>query len=353
VNGGFEYNPGNSGRDFNANFDMGATGVRLERSTSDGFFPTSTPAIMAVQTWINPTALPGSTQVLHLCGNTTEAWSLEINSSQKVVFRWNDAGGAHTLTSLTSLATGTQYCISATVFSSDGSDQVGILLIDDNVEATLRIPAGLIMTAATGKFTSGATDVNTLRFDGDMQGLQIIKHKNMLPYQLIYMYKYGHKMLISDGGGGIDDIQQEYLALERDDLGFVSDWPNVGDMIDDSGNGRHIAVLGPPARSIFVSQPGGWTLGADVAGSFIGLSPIFQKYGLRGYRFLELTAGSTNLSIEQTVTLPSGQTAATVLIWLRGNGISEQIELDWDGDVELITVPDGEWTQYLWTKASL
>ena len=353
VNGGFEHNLGDAGRDFLSNLDMGASGVRLERSTSDGFFPTNTPAIMAVQTWINPTTLPASTQVLHRCGNTTKAWSLEIDSSQKIVFQWFDAGGTHTLTSVSSVVTGTHVCISATIFSSDGFDQIGILMIDDNVEATLRIPAGLIMTVAAGKFTSGATDTDTLRFDGDMQGLQILKHKNILPYQLIYLYKYGHKMLVSDGNGGDDDIQLEYLALERNDLGFASDWPVTGVMIDDGGNDRDIAVLGSPARAIFLPQPHGWTAGADIAGSFVGLSKNFRKYGILALRFLELSAGSTNLSYEQTITLPPGETAATILIWLRGNGFGEQIELDWEGDVELISVPDNNWAQYLWTKASL
>jgi len=353
VNPGFEWNPGEGGRDAGKTIDLGASGTRLINTGGASLSGTGTPVAFSAGIWVEQDTAPASVQTIMICGNTTTSWKVELNSSQKVVFTWTDVAAAdHVITSSSAISLNTPTFISVAMFTVNGTDLIAVLMIDDKVEGFIRIASGSgrDMRVPVGELAIGSRSDNTLRFDGKIAGGFIVTGKQILPYQLVYVYYYGIKGLVSSSS----IMSPNYWGLEAADFGAV--WPfdeSSGPILDKSGNGRDLTVVGSPTITSQIAKPNGWTIGTDLDSSTAsGLISTDPKHGLFSLLFKEATPTATK-HISQTVNMPTGEVDSTIILWVKSKGgANKKIRVKYDTDDNEITAGAQDvWRQFIKTSS--
>ena len=347
-NPGFDWNPIESGRDAEkAIVFNGTTQALWGNGHGPGVVPSGAPPVMAVGMHVNWDTQQSAVVNLAHAGTTTKAWKLYINAVNKVVFEWVDTTPTtRSITSADALSAASEHFIAATMFTTDGSDIVAVLMIDNIVVATTRVASALAMRAAVGNFDVGGLYATGEYFDGRIAGVFVIKNKQVLPYQLTYLYRYGLESLYKES-----IMSPNYWGFEAADFGGV--WPMLAsddsdEVTDQSGNGRDFGPFVPP-KATNIRKPTAWTLGSIFASSTAsGLKTGSTKHGLFGCHF-ERGAGASGFKIEQSPTLPADDW--TVILWIKvASGLCD---IAFDGAAGGIGSTGGQMKQYIKTFDSV
>jgi len=350
VNPGFEWNPGESGRDSLKYLVIDANTKYLSHATSGNFKPSgSAPNFLSVGWWIKRGSTGGAgDDVIAVCGHTTPAWKLWIDGSGLINFSWWDTGGTeHTMVSITGvLALGSAPAfISVCMYSTDGTDIVAALLVNGSFGNINRVASPLAMRTPVGELRIGQLN-STNWFEGNLYNGFVLTDIAVLPFQLVDLYLYGLGHL-TDGG---PFTEQYWMVTSTHLKGLWLIQEPSGDILDASDNANDLTVNGSPSRIVHIRKPKGWTLGADFnASTTSGLIPGFTQLRTGAYAvlFLESTGSSTKF-LEQVVDVPVGTTFLTLAIWLYklDAGITAQIEIEWQGSIDTLTPSTVGWHQY-------
>lgn len=355
LNPSLSWNPGEGGRDAEYYLQFGSAGERLERSVT-GMYGDDVYLILGM--WVYWDSTQGAITCLVRMGSSTIAYELVLTASNKLEFTWWDTGAtAHTTLSNSAFPTAGWHFIGVTNFTTDGTDTVTVLMLDEAVIGDSRLATTADLRTPVGDFTVGASASDAERFGGKIAGLVITKTTKfdfdmavLHPYQLRNLYYYG---LLGTFEESI--MSPNSLGLQKADFTVVCPFSNsLGDtsglVKDYSGNGRDLTVLGSPTKANNQRMPGAWTLGSALSGSDdSGLSDVQTKNGLFSLHLDE--TGDANLYIEQEVDVPDDVSDMTVILWVYGGAASKQVEVTWESGTDTITATNGAWTQHIRTKS--
>lgn len=344
-NPGFDWNPGEGGRDALALVDF--TGGRLESTTSEAVSP------LAAGLWFNADAVTG-TQELMECGGTTYAWRLRLNGSA-LEFHFHDGTADRTLTAATTITTGRWFFVSFTQFKqSFNNSLITVLMLDEAIEDT-DVRSGASIRTPSGTTTLGAGVAGANPFNGKIAGAFYVSTiQPLFPFQLSYIYRYGIKGLAANA-----ITSPAYWGL--DDGPVFGIWPfdeTAGDILDTSGNDEDLTVQGSVSRTAHIAKPGAaWTKGSSFNSSLVsGLYSDDTKHGLWCVRFNE-SSGDANMYIQQNQisTPPPGDVTDWTLIFnvksLSGASQIKLVLIDSSGtDTYTITGTLNTWDQYIITR---
>ncbi len=355
VNAGFDYNPGEGGRDGGSTVDFVAGDAAT--GTLSGMFPTGTPPVMSCGVWVNMKASPAADEYLLHAGETTFGWALGIASDDKPFFEYDESDSTTRRLDATSTipvaggATDWRF-VGATLFTVDGTEVYAALMIGDQNGITLdgftRLAAPLAMKTPTLFFGVGATATPSSGIDGLMSGAFVIVDRQILPYQLGYIYKHGMRGLYS-----ADVMNDKYWGLDIDEL--VSVWPfdeTAGNIIDNSANSNDLAITGSPARAVQIAKPKGWTLGADLGTSLTsGLIKSEKKHGTHAMLIDEASNTATK-NMTQSIDTSRNGGEVTLVIWCFGRTAGQldfRVKLEATESYITISATLNEWKQFIIT----
>lgn len=333
-NPSFEWNPGELGRDGGYYIDLGAAGTRLSQASPVGLQSTGAPPVMSGGIWVRWDAVTGEQRII-TCGFATVAWRLYKNTSHQIVFDWWDTANAiRTVTSNTVVTTGVWYHIAFTIFSTIGTDAVTVMVINgDHDGGPVRTTSALAMRTASGVFAIGADPDDTDRLDARVCGAWVITGKQLLPYQLAYIYRWGQRGLIKQSSpetGFASPITPEYWGFSAADFGGCWYFDENTTPVLDSAANRDLTIVGSPTITKNMRKPGYWTLGSTFSSSTIsGLVSSSAKAIGGNFGVLFNEAGAANLYIEQVITTPANQSTHTLVLWLKSIGSNKQIKVEY------------------------
>ncbi len=356
VNPGFDHNPGEQGRDATNSVDCTAAGDLFVVTVGGGslMYPTGNPPIMACGAWINKDVSPSADEVVLHCGQTTFAWELGVNSSNKPYFEWEDSAGLHRVTGATSVTVDNSayQFIGATLFTVDGTEVYAVLMLGDQTSITvdgfLRIAAPSTMIVPTTFFGLGAQADDTEHLGGLIAGAFVLIDKQILPYQLAYIYKHGIRSLFSD-----DVMTDSYWGLAKENIAAV--WPfdeSSGNLLDKSGNAKDLIIQATPTFATVIAKPGGWTLGTTMATTTTsGLTKANTRHGHHAF-LLKEPGPDVFEYIEQSVETSRQSGKVTCIFWARGNTAGEldfRIRLGVGEAFQVVSTTLNVWKQFIMT----
>ncbi len=309
---------------------------------------------MAAGAWIRAKSSPGADEIIMHCGHVTMAWELGVDSSNKPYFEWDDTAGLHRVTSATAIPVDNTVWrfVGVTLFTVDGTDVYAVLMVGDQTSITvqdvLRIAAPTTMTAAGGNFGLGSNADDTEHLDALISGAFILKDKQILPYQLAYIYKHGMRSLFSN-----DVMTDSYWGLAKEEIAAVWPFDEIsGNLLDKSGNSKTLTLVGAPTRNTEIAKPAGWTLGSSMATSVTsGLTKANVKHGHHAF-LLDEPEPDGNDYIEQTLTTSRQTGKVTCIFWARGNTAGEldfRVRLGSGGAHGVVSTTLNVWKQFIMT----
>ena len=354
-NPGFDHNPGEGGRDGGSTVDFEA-GDGAVSSVSD-MYPDGTPPVMSCGVWVNMKASPGADEYLLHAGESTFGWALGIASDEKPFFEYDESDSttrrldATSTIPMTGGATDWRF-VGATLFTVDGTEVYAALMIGDQdgitVDAFTRLAAPLAMKVPSLFFGVGATSTPSSGIDGLMSGAFVTVNRQILPYQLAYIYEHGMRGLVGD-----DVMNDRYWGLSSDELSAV--WlfdETSGNLADSSANNHGLTVTGSPARADQIAKPRGWVLGADFVSSLTsGLIKSTRKHGTHAL-LLDEAADSATKTLLQTIDNTRSGGAVTLVLWVYGRTAGEldfRVRLTEIAGYVTVSATLNEWKQFIIT----
>ena len=355
-NPGFDYNPGAVGRG-KFTLDFGGAGDHGHASVTDTQ-PTGDPPVMSCGAWVNLQAGLAADGVIMRSGQGTMAWMLGVDSAEKAFFEWEDSGGTNRVTGATALPTTDNEAdwrfVGATLFTVDGTETYGVLMLGDangiTVDGFLRdaAPDGVLLTPNTNLSFGGRTD-GTLLLNARMSGAFVIVNRQILPYQLGYIYKHGLRSLYS-----ADVMDDKYWGLKSGEL--VGVWPfdeSATPLLSKGFTARDMTLVSLPAPAAYISKPSGWTLGADLASSSLsGLTTDQKKHGTHSLLLDEPSDSATRTLKQAGLDTSRENGKVTCVIWCRGRSAGEldfRIKLEAAEGYIIISSTLNEWKQFIVT----
>jgi hypothetical protein len=351
LNPSFDWNPGESGRDGVYYYTLGGAGQRLTYATAADLDMVSSNFLVAG--WIRPTTLPGTTMSIAVCGSTQIGWKVYINGSNKLVFEWVDTGPTtRTLTSVTSVVDDQWVFFCAMIYTTSVSDSTTLLFMNDTLEASFHNATVLLMRAATGTFSIGATTSDTERFQGDVCGFVILTGASGVntgprPVMARHLYLYGLRSLWKNEANLYQQMPHHYWGFRNNEYGALWVFDENTQIRDRTENGRHLTLVGSPVATANRRKPKGWTMGTDFANSTgSGLAYDVRRYGLASLLFFD--TGSATMTCSQTLTPITEQTFWTIWFWNLGGITGANLKLVDGGGTTTLAIPHNPvWSQHI------
>ena len=356
INPGFDWNPGEGGRDGGSTVDFEASADSAGGVASNKQ-PTGTPPVMSCGVWVNMKASPGADEFFIHVGETTFSWALGIASDEKPFFEYEESDStprrlnANSTIPVTGGATDWRF-VGVTLFTVDGTELYAALMIGDQngivVDSFSRLAAPLTFKVPTIFMALGATATPTSGIDGLMTGAFIIVNRQILPYQLAYIYKHGMRGLVS-----ADVMDDKYWGFKKEELAGVWLFDEVaGSLSDSSANSNALALTGSPARALQIAKPKGWTLGANLLSSLTsGLYKTDVRHGTHAM-VIEEAADSATRVLTQIIATNREAGKVTLVLWVRGRTAGEldiRVKLEAAESYIVISSTLNEWKQFIIT----
>lgn len=358
INSDFDVEYGVSGRDGEQYRTFGTDGDRLERANCTGLIPdVASPGGFTVWAWVYLTTVSGVPFCIVKAGNDEAdatplnrgAYKLELTGVSRFpkFTIWEADGTLKEVTGVNSaLVDGWTFIAGVLDARSGGHGDHFSVYVDQRVSESkdgADVPSDIRLT--TGKFTVGALNTNTERFNaGRIQNVGYI-NVPLTGIEIQHLFKAGPKALTEDKKSWFTN--RHFWNINSDSWG--ASWPDfsASPVVDVGPKGLDLTVVGSPAAAVSQQLPNGWLIGSSLtAASGSGLFEHGDKdYQPRTGRYSFLVkdnSGDANTYIRQQITIPDHKKNAgqnrwwTVAVWARSVSASvpsQQIYIDLDTSV--------------------